>query len=298
MVKQQNFLLLFKKFIASSKSGNRLKKDGTRIKKQSVDNYSYTERLLQEFVIMKTFDLVIYQIKGNSLRDHIKVKKYYMSFYKQFIIFLYKEKNCRDNYVGQTIRNIRTFYVWLNNEKCIVTGPYYKNFYIYKEDIPITTLSVKQLQFLAFDKDFETKLSAFLKRTKDIFVFGCIVGLRFSDLISIRNMNIENLDGNYYLKVRSKKTGIDTLVKLPAYALEILNKFSQKKKSLSILPQGYFLLPKKTFLFPHISLNSFNTNIKKMAELAGWTEPILRPKSKSGLATEKKRQMLPDFVIQ
>ena len=35
-----------------------------------------------------------------------------------------------------------------------------------------------------------------------------------------------------------------------------------------------------------------------MAELAGWTDPILRPKSKSGLATEKKRQPLPDFAMQ
>lgn len=233
MTTQHNFFILFQKFIANSKSGKRLKKDGSKIKVQSIANYQHCEKLLLEFVRVKKFDLIVYQLRGSNAREHARLKKYYTNFYRQFTTFMYKEKNCYDNYVGQTIKQIRTFYGWLNQDQAMNTGSYYKSFYVYKEDIPIITLSVKQLRFLTFDISFEKSLPVSLRCCKDMLVFGCMVGLRFSDLASIKGTNIEYRDDKYYLKVRSQKTAIYTLVKLPDQAIHIINKYCKKKQHLS-----------------------------------------------------------------
>ena len=59
MTTQHNFFILFQKFIANSKSGKRLKKDGSKIKVQSIANYQHCEKLLLEFVRVKKFDLIV-----------------------------------------------------------------------------------------------------------------------------------------------------------------------------------------------------------------------------------------------
>jgi len=272
MLKQHPFLPLFQKFIGDSSSGKRLNKNGTRIKPQSVDNYRYAYKLIEEFAAVKKFELVIYEVKGNNKREHTTLKSYWKKFYKQFTNFLHTDKGCFDNYTGQTIKQIRTFFNWLNNELGIFTGPFHKSFYVQKEDVPIITLSVQQLQFLIYNTAFEQNLSAALQRSKDFFIFGCTVGLRFSDLSKLKKQNIEARDGNTYLKVRSQKTATDTMVKLPSHAIAILDKYKKLK----------------TGLLPAISLFRFNANLKKLAELAGWTEPVPKFRTVRGIGIQQK----------
>jgi site-specific recombinase XerD len=72
-----------------------------------------------------------------------------------------------------------------------------------------------------------------MKEVKDFFVFGCTVALRFSDLVTLRKSNTRVMNGQHYLSVRSIKTDTDTLVKLPSYAVEIINRYSKLKKSFA-----------------------------------------------------------------
>lgn len=271
MLKQHPLLPLFQKFIKYSQNGKRLNKDGSRIKSQTSDNYQYCFKLLVDFSTKKQTPLIIYEIKGSDKREHNKLKKYWNTFYKNFTDYLYQEKGCFDNYVGQTIKMIRTFFNWCNTDMGINTGSYHKQFYIRKEEIDIVTLSADQLRFLLFDKDFEALLSKPLCHSKDVFVIGCMVGLRYSDLCRIKATNIEQREGNCYLKMRSKKTNTDTLVKLSEPAIEILNKYSKNKNTL----------------LPTVSLFRFNENIKKIAELAGWTNLIPNRRSKKGVHSQK-----------
>jgi integrase len=272
MLKQHPFLPLLNKFISYSSCGKRLNKNGTRIKPQSVANYRYAYKLVEEFAILKKFDLAIYEVKGNNKREHTTLKNYWKKFYKQFTHFLHHNKGCFDNYTGQTIKQIRTFFNWLNNELGIFTGPFHKSFYVQKEDVAIITLSVQQLQFLIYDAPFEQGLSAALQRSKDLFVFGCTVGLRFSDLSKLKKQNIEVRDGNTYLKVRSQKTATDTMVKLPPHAISIVEKYKKLK----------------TGLLPTLSLVRFNANLKKLAQLAGWVQPVPKFRTVGGASIQQK----------
>lgn len=269
---QRPFLPLFQKFITDSYKGKRLKRNGTKIKAQSVYNYISCQKLLVEFSEKKKFPLFIYQVKGHNKREHILLRKYYNSFYKSFTQYLYKEKNCHDNYVGQTIKQLRTFFGWLNQEAGIPTGQYYKNFYVLRQEVPITTLSVQQLKYLMLDEAFEQKLTPALKRCKDIFVFGCLVGLRYSDLCCIKQNNLQFVDGLMYLKVKSKKTGAETSVKLPAIAIAILQKYKHNIKKL----------------LPFTNLNGFNAQIKQIAKQAGWTYQVAVTRTKQGLFNRKQ----------
>jgi integrase len=112
-----------------------------------------------------------------------------------------------------------------------------------------------------------------LKQVKDYFVFGCTVALRFSDLKSLKRHHLREVMGTYYLKVKSVKTNTDSLIKLPDYAVSILNK--NKKRN--------------GFLLPRYSLAYFNKLIKSLLAKAGFTQAVSITRNKRGKALEVKK---------
>ena len=67
-----------------------------------------------------------------------------------------------------------------------------KDFYKWKEDIQIIALQPEQLNHLIYDVSFHHSLSKSLRKSKDLFVFGCTTGLRVSDLFALKKTNLEN----------------------------------------------------------------------------------------------------------
>ena len=119
------------------------------------------------------------------------------------------------------------------------------------------------------DKNFEAELSSTLKKIKNIFVFGCTTGLRYSDIFLLTNKNFDHAsDGEWYLKLKSKKTKTYSYVKLPGYAVDIYKRHKSKNN--------------KAPLFGKLSLFNFNKNIKQMGELAGFTTPVEVTREKQG----------------
>jgi integrase len=188
---------------------------------------------------------------------------------KKFTDYLYIDLGHYDNYVGSNMKMLRTFFNYLNDEKGLRVGTFHKSFYVRNEEIPILVLSAEQLNFLIYDKLFEQSLSTRLKRTKDIFVFGCTVALRVSDLLNLNSSNLEITDGNYYLKVTSKKTQTFTKIKLPDYAIEIIKKYHRRRNKN---------------LLPIISNFNLNKNIKLLADAAGWTDTVVKNRGRRGVS--------------
>lgn len=267
MKHQKPLLPLFKQFIRDTESGRRLKKNGERIASQTITNYYYTYKNLSEFSLQNNFDLRICEASRLTKRELISEKSYWKKFYKKFTDFLYK-KGCHDNYVGLNIKTVRVFFNYLKNEKNIFTGDFHMMFYVVKEAIEILVLSPEQLKFLIYDKEFEQQLTRAKKRTKDIFILGCITGLRYSDIILLTNKNFEKNGSDWYLKTKSQKTKTFTNVKLPTYAIDI---FQRYKKDNENQP-----------LFGDLSLFIFNRNLKELGELAGFTHKIAMGRSKQG----------------
>lgn len=72
--------------------------------------------------------------------------------------------------------------------------------------MPIITLLPEQLQFLICNAEFGAKLPKTLQKAKDVFIFGCTVALRVSDLFSIKFNDIERVGNFYYLPAKTIKT--------------------------------------------------------------------------------------------
>ena len=51
----------------------------------------------------------------------------------------------------------------------------------------------------------DNALSPAIKRFKDVFVFGCTIGLRFLDIFNLTNKNFEKQNNDWYLKIKSQK---------------------------------------------------------------------------------------------
>ena len=133
-------LPLFKQFINDSESGKRLKKDGAKISKGTIDNHRYVYHNLLAFCADTNFDLRICEAHKLNQREFVSEKNYWKKFHRRFSAYLYK-KGCYDNYVGANFKNFRTFINYLRNEKNFNTGDFYKSLHIRKEEVAILVLS-------------------------------------------------------------------------------------------------------------------------------------------------------------
>lgn len=271
ITKEYALLPLFEKFISYSYKGKRLKADGSRIKPQTVDNYKYVIRYLQEYEKEYDITLRIKTYSSNNKRVFTAERNYWKKFYLQFTNFMYQQKKCYDNYVGTVIKTIRIFFNFLNKEMGIATGMFYKSFYVCREEVPIVTLLPEQLQFLINNSGFDEQLGKSLQKAKDIFVFGCTVALRVSDLFAIKFTDIERMGPFYYLPVKTIKTGTAVRIKLPAYAIAIIEKYKATARG-------------RKAIFPPIPRTRFNTQLKAIAEMAGWVNDLGRLRTRRGVA--------------
>ncbi len=280
-MKQTTPLLpLFHKFIKDTETGKRLKKNGTRIKADSIQNYKSVCLNLERFIAKEQYDWRICDASKLNKRELGSEKNYWKKFYNSFTAFLYG-KGCHDNYVGTNVKILRTFFNYLKFEKDISTGEFYKQFHVLKEDVEVLVISPDQLKFLIHDAGFNHALPENLRHIKDVFVFGCTTGLRFSDIYLLANKNFEKNGADWYLKVRSKKTKTYTAVKLPGYAVEIFKKHKSKSN--------------RALLFKPISLNNFNKNLKSIGELANFDAPLEQVREKRGKAAKNAGKPMPFY---
>ena len=261
-----DFFKYYDRFMKESYKGIRTLKNGKKIRDSSVVNYFSTKKLLVEFAEKKNLELKLFLVNNLTANELKAAKIHNQKFYHSFVHFLYHEKNYYDNFVGLVIKVLRTFYNYLLDELQLNVGTFHKKFYSPKEEIPIITLSPEHLNYLIYTKELENTLTENQIKIKDIFVFGCTVGLRVSDLFSLQKFNLEIDESSYYLKVRSKKTGTFTRIKLPNYAVEILKKYETKSQ----------------YILPQFSNGFFNLQIKKIASLMNLNQPLIKLRSKNG----------------
>lgn len=263
----------FNQFIKASSSGRRLTPSGKRITKGTIINYQYVFRLINEFEKKTGSVLRIQLLHRASMRTIQREKNYWNRFFTKFSAFLYNEKKYHDNYVSNVFKIIKTFFNYLQKEKGFVIGNYHRSFRIPLQLSAPVVLLPEQLNFLITNKDFENKLNPYLKRAKDIFVFGCTVSLRFSDLMALKKNNIVLYNSEYLLVVFTKKTGTEIKIPLPPYLLEIIHKYRRKA--------GRYLLPR-------LSSTNLNIQIKKLINAAGLDHTLPKTISNRGRMIELK----------
>lgn len=255
-------------------NGHRRTATGKKINKKTIVFYECVLKLLQEYEHQKEISIGFRFLLKQSIRINTNEKKYWVKFYHLFSTFLYN-KGYSDGYVGSIWKSIKTLVRWIIKEKVLPIAPVYNWFTITQTQYNPIILSVPKLQFLITDKLYTTGLTANLIRVKDIFLAGCTLGLRFSDLMGLQKNNLITEDGQLYIILYTIKTGSYTKIPVPDYLITIFKTYRTNK--------GKFLLP------PYSNAR-FNILIKRLGEKVGWTELLPKYMSYKGKWKEQKKE--------
>jgi integrase len=122
-------------------------------------------------------------------------------------------------------------------------------------EVDTDAVYLKEKEMLALYKwDFSKNRR--LEEVRDLFVFGCCVGLRFSDYSDVKPENIVTIDDDLFIKIITKKTKELTIIPCNPIVLEIFKKYDA---SLNRLPKN-------------ISNQKFNKYIKEACKTAEMKE--------------------------
>ena len=248
---EARYFELYEQMLASMQGGKHNRTDGQRISKGTLKNYTALLNHMRAFAQTKKIELRLYNDIEITLRERAAANNYHARLYKHFTKYLYG-KGMYDNYIGLLIRLWRAFYNYLNKDLHMYVGNYHLQFFVPKDEIPVVALSKHQLFALMHDPEIDQKIKEYkLQDIRDIFVFGCTVALRYSDLKQLTKRHLQKKNDHYYLDVRASKTQIETRMRLPSYCTAIIEQHALKSP----------------YLLPQITLQHFNRRLKELANL-------------------------------
>ena len=233
--------------------------------------------------LFKAYDFYIDSIKNHLsqsiIRNHGTVKnnlllycnkhKYTLTFescnsifYNGFVQYLVHEKNNQNSNIEKTTSLFKTFLNWASGEGYNENNDF-KKFkapgHGAKEVFALSKDELKQIE------DYETLGS--LQKVKDLFLFECYTGLRYSDIQKLRPENIKDNK----IEIVTQKTKQKLFIPLHNKAQNILMQY-----------QG------NEYAMPQLSNQKMNEYLKDLAKKAGLIEDFIYSEYKGNKRTEVK----------
>ena len=166
-------------------------------------------------------------------------------FLEDFIYYL-QDKGMRHNTVKGLIEKTKAMAKKAGNYGYAINGTF-NEVTIPEEDTCSISLSMNDITIIYYYKGLTNKQ----EKIKDIFVVGCLTGMRYSDYSTLTP---ENIQGDIIVK-KTKKTGVTVHVPIHAYVREIINKYGGS--------------------FPaDVTIQHFNRSIKPICKKIGFTEKV------------------------
>ncbi len=181
--------------------------------------------------------------KFTNLKNHLiefQKKKYInltfgaidLSFYDSFVNYLIydkKDNKLNSNSAYKNIALLKTFLAW-SYDRGLNKYDYFRKFKKKEFAVDIVTLSEKELKQLE-NLDLSDQENLRLDKTRDLFLFACYTGARFSDIFNINRADIK--ENVWFL--RQLKTKSTTEIPLMDKALLILDKYENYEKPLPVI---------------------------------------------------------------
>lgn len=173
-----------------------------------------------------------------------------------YVAYLREVKEMRNSTIGKQLAFLKWFLRWAFKQ-----GVHQNNAYdTYKPKLKSTQ---KKIIFLTWDE--LTKLREFeipankqaLERVRDVFLFQCFTGLRYSDVFNLRRSDVKG----EHIEVTTVKTSDSLIIELNNHSKAILDKYKE------VTFEGDKVLPV-------ITNQKMNDYLKELAELAGIDEPV------------------------
>lgn len=196
--REESFFDLFDEFIKTKRM---------MVSQGVIQKYSRARSLLQEYDKKLTYD------KINPL------------FFEKFFLFLI-DKGMLNNTAHKTIKLLKSFLIWSNNNE-YSDNKSYTTFKAVSESNEVIYLTEDELDTL-YDMSPSCER---LERVRDLFVFQCYTGVRYSD---IENISRVDLQGSTW-RFRTQKTKDLLEIPLSARAFSILAKYSEYPQPLPVI---------------------------------------------------------------
>lgn len=200
----------------------------------SIEKYTTLNKLLQEFQESEK-----YQISFNTINQR---------FYVLFVQFCRENKKHKDNTLGRYIGFFKTFMRWAETNKYHNNNAYSSFEKMSSETYEIALSSTELEKLIQHDFSENKKL----ERVRDVFVFGCTTGMRYSDYSKVCRDHVRN--DVIYINTKKQKDNLE----IP------LNKISKS------------ILEKYEYKLPLISDQKFRDYIKIACAEVGFTENVIK----------------------
>ena len=173
-----------------------------------------------------------------------------------YISYLRDVKEMRNTTIGKQLSFLKWFLRWAFKK-----GVHQNNAYdSYKPKLKSTQ---KKIIFLTWDelnrlREFKIPFNKqALERVRDVFLFQCFTGLRYSDVFNLRRSDIKD----DHIEVTTVKTSDSLIIELNNHSKAILDKY----KDVAFEDDK---------VLPVITNQKMNDYLKELAEMAGIDEPI------------------------
>jgi site-specific recombinase XerD len=205
--------------------------------KRTLDNYAYDTKQLRTFMQKK---LKISDIPLPELR---------MSFITEFEHYLRLKGTMSQNTIHKMIKRIKVIINMAVRLEWLVRNPFDKFVCSY------TNPERKVLTQEEIDILINKPLVGKLEQVRDMFVFCCYTGFAYAELRRFTPSDvIVGIDREKWLSIKRQKTGTRESVPLLPIPLDTVEKYKLNEASLQ-----------QNKLFPSMSLQSYNTYLKRMA---------------------------------
>lgn len=219
-------------------------------------NYKTTHKYILEFIpkVYKKKDLPLDEIN--------------YSFIKKYEYYLQTEKNCKQNGMMKQMQRLKKVLNWAIKNEYLENNPFV-NYTISFKKYDRGFLTIEEITSI----EKLTGLSKRLQYTKDFFVFQLYTGLAFSDMLDLKTSDIVvGIDNEYWIIKSRVKTDTKITIPLLPNTLEILNRYTD------------ILIADKN-VFPKISNQKINKNLKDLGTLAEIKQPLSTHLARHSAAT-------------
>ena len=192
----------------------------------------------------------------NNFDPHLTFECFDETKLTEYVNYLRDKKEMRNSTIGKQMGFLRWFLRWSSKKG------YNKNiaFETFKPKLKNTQ---KKVIFLTWDELTQLReyqipsAKQYLERVRDVFLFCCFTGLRYSDVYNLRRSDIKA----DHIEITTIKTADSLTIELNKHSKAILEKYKEVNFE-------------NAKALPVISNQKMNDYLKELAELAGIDEPI------------------------
>ena len=173
-----------------------------------------------------------------------------------YVNYLRDKKSFRNSTIGKQVGFLKWFLRW--SKKKGYTSNF--AFELFKPKLKTTQKKVIYLTWAELTKLREYKIpetKKYLERVRDVFLFQCFTGLRYSDVFNLRRSDVKD----NHIEITTVKTADSLIIELNNHSKAILDKYKEV----------HFEYDK---VLPVITNQKMNDYLKELAELAEIDEPV------------------------